>query len=200
MPSILLLLAAGIAARALVGVNPDDLIGESLLFPMVSLSVAVILFEGGLTLQLRELREFGAIVIRLVTIGVAIAWVLTAVLAWLLYGMDPRVATLTGAILVVTGPTVIAPATEAHPTCAAHCLRREMGRDRHRSNRSDLGGAHVQPLVGRTGGRCAHLQPARCSRCDAPFQDNCRGPGCCSGCCISAGSHDAELLDSGLST
>ena len=105
----MLLLAAGVAARLVGGVNPDELIGQDLLFPVVSLSVAIILFEGGLTLQLRELKQAGSMVFRLVTIGVIVSWVLTAVFAKWLFEMDLRIAALLGAVLVVTGPTVIAP-------------------------------------------------------------------------------------------
>ena len=109
LPSILLLLAAGVAARLFWDINPDELIGQELLFPVVSLSVAIILFEGGLTLQLHELKDAGVMVFRLVSIGVVVAWGLTTALAAGIFEMDLRVAALIGAILVVTGPTVIAP-------------------------------------------------------------------------------------------
>ena len=54
LPSILLLLAAGFLMRYFGGVNPDDMIGTGLLLPVVSLSVAIIMFEGGMTLQLLD--------------------------------------------------------------------------------------------------------------------------------------------------
>ncbi len=117
LPSILLLLAIGIGLGFFV--NPDELLGRvtqsdasvgpTLLFPIVSLAVAVILFEGGLTLRLSELKEAGTNVLRLCTIGVAVSWGLTALAAWLLLEMAPPLAVLIGALLVVTGPTVIAP-------------------------------------------------------------------------------------------
>ena len=109
LPSILLLLAFGFAARYFAGANPDAILGTDLLFPLVSLSVAVILFEGGLTLQLHELKESGGVVLRMVSVGVVVSWVLTAVAAKLLIGMSDSVAALVGAVLVVTGPTVIGP-------------------------------------------------------------------------------------------
>ncbi|MEZ5391491.1 MAG: cation:proton antiporter [Bryobacterales bacterium] len=70
LPSILLLLIVGLAAgKAGFGVlNPDDLFGN-LLAPFISISVAIILFEGGLSLDLRELREIGGVVRNLVTIA-----------------------------------------------------------------------------------------------------------------------------------
>jgi len=109
LPSILLLLLTGLLVGPLLGwVDPDALLGE-LLFPVVSLSVAVILFEGGLTLDIAELRTIGPAVLRLCTIGVACTWVLTALAAHLLAGMVWPLAILLGAILTVTGPTVVGP-------------------------------------------------------------------------------------------
>ena len=107
LPSILLLLGFGFAARWVA--DPDQLIGEKLLFPVVSLSVAVILFEGGLTLKFSELREAGGALSRLVTLGALISWALTAAAAWICLDFEPRMAVLLGAILIVTGPTVISP-------------------------------------------------------------------------------------------
>ncbi len=109
LPSILLLLATGFLCRYLFDLDPDAMLGRELLFPLVSLSVAVIMFEGGLTLQLHELKTSGTALIRLVTLGVLVSWVLTGLAAWLFMGMSPRVSALVGAILVVTGPTVIGP-------------------------------------------------------------------------------------------
>lgn len=117
LPSILLLLLVGfvagpVARELLPGtvleLDPDRLFGPALL-PMVSLSVAVILFEGGLTLNFRELRRTGGVVRNLVTIGTAATWVIAAAAACLLLGLEWRLAVLVGAILVVTGPTVITP-------------------------------------------------------------------------------------------
>lgn len=79
LPAILLLLLFGFAAGQFADL--DDLIGQDLLVPIVSLSVAVILFEGGLSLQLAELRETGLVVFRLVTVGIVVTWFLTATFA-----------------------------------------------------------------------------------------------------------------------
>ncbi|MEW6272335.1 MAG: cation:proton antiporter [Thermodesulfobacteriota bacterium] len=109
MPSILLLLATGLIAGPVTGwLHPDVLLGE-LLLPLVSLSVAVILYEGGLNLKLRELRDVGRAFFLLVTVGVAVSWVTGTLAAHWLLGFDWAVASLLGAILVVTGPTVIGP-------------------------------------------------------------------------------------------
>jgi NhaP-type Na+/H+ or K+/H+ antiporter len=113
--SILLLLLAGflagpVSARVLGWslVDTEELLGDALV-PFVSIAVALILYEGGLTLRLAELREARGPVWRLVTLGAAITWVLTALAAWLVLELSPRMSVLLGAVLVVTGPTVIVP-------------------------------------------------------------------------------------------
>jgi NhaP-type Na+/H+ or K+/H+ antiporter len=108
-PSIFLLLVVGFVAGPLTGViNPDVLMGDMLL-PFVSLSVAVILFEGGLTLDVKELKEIGGVVLALISVGVIITWVVGAFAAYYLLDLNLQVAILLAAILVVTGPTVIGP-------------------------------------------------------------------------------------------
>jgi NhaP-type Na+/H+ or K+/H+ antiporter len=86
---------------------PDKLFGD-LLLPLVSVSVAVILFEGGLSLRIAALREIG-VVRNLITIGLFVTWVIGTGAAHLFLGLDVGLAVLLGAILVVTGPTVIVP-------------------------------------------------------------------------------------------
>lgn len=109
LPTIFVLLIFGVIAGPVTGLfDPDRMFGD-LLMPLVSLCVAVILFEGGLTLQLRELRAVGRVVWLLITVGVLITWVLAAAAASLFLGFEARLAALLGAILVVTGPTVIMP-------------------------------------------------------------------------------------------
>lgn len=108
-PSILLLLAFGFVAGPATGLlDPDAMFGE-LLFPIVSISVGLILFEGGLSLRLRDLREIGVSLWNLVTLGALITWVLAAWSAHALLGLRTGPALLLGAILVVTGPTVVGP-------------------------------------------------------------------------------------------
>jgi len=116
MPSILLLLIIGFLAGPVWGaaaggrplIDPDAMLG-GLLFPVVSLSVAVILFEGGLTLRFHELRRVGGVVIAIVTVGALVTWAAAAAAAKNILGMPTDLAVLLGAILVVTGPTVIGP-------------------------------------------------------------------------------------------
>ncbi len=111
LPSILLLLTSGVAVGPIFGfVHPDQLFGD-LLVPIVSLSVAVILYEGGMTLRFRELykQQIPSVVFRIVTIGVLISWALGAATAHYIIGFRWVPSVLLGAILVVTGPTVIGP-------------------------------------------------------------------------------------------
>ncbi|HBQ53310.1 MAG TPA: sodium:proton antiporter, partial [Erythrobacter sp.] len=69
----------------------------------------LILFEGGLSLDFRELRHAGEGVWRLVLLGGPIAWVLGAFAAHSIGGLEWPVAILFAGILVVTGPTVVMP-------------------------------------------------------------------------------------------
>ena len=109
LPSILVLLLFGLVAGPFTGLlNPDAVFGE-LLFPVVSVSVAIILFEGGTSLRLQELKQVGRVVTTLVTLGAVVTWVLATAAAHYVLGVDLEPALLLGAILVVTGPTVIVP-------------------------------------------------------------------------------------------
>lgn len=109
LPAILLLLISGILAGPVFGVlDPDVLMGD-LLIPFISVSVAIILFEGGLSLRFSELKNVGGIIGNLVSIGVIVTWSVTAVSAHFLFNFGWELAILLGAILVVTGPTVIVP-------------------------------------------------------------------------------------------
>ena len=109
IPSILFLLTTGILAGPILGLlNPDILLGD-LLFPFISLSVAVILFEGSLTLKFSEIRGHGKIVSNLVTIGALITWAIVGYSTYHLLDLSMELAFLFGAIVVVTGPTVIIP-------------------------------------------------------------------------------------------
>lgn len=114
LPSILLLLAFGFGFGQITGVRIDDFLAPgdghtSPLLSAVGLFVAIILFEGGLTLKFRELRESGLPILRLCTVAVALSFGLTTVFMYKVLGYDLRLAALVGSILTVTGPTVIAP-------------------------------------------------------------------------------------------
>jgi NhaP-type Na+/H+ or K+/H+ antiporter len=109
LPSILLLLICGLVAGPISGYfNPDKLLGD-LLFPLVSLSVALILFEGGLSLRIDELPDIFGALGSLLTIGALVTWASIAAAARFVLRFDLPTSLLLGAILVVTGPTVVGP-------------------------------------------------------------------------------------------
>lgn len=109
LPAIVFLLIAGIILGPLTGwLNPEYLFGD-LLFPMVSLSVAIILFEGSLTLKFDEIRGLQKVVRNMLTIGVATTWATITVGTHYIIGFAWDLSLLFGALMVVTGPTVIVP-------------------------------------------------------------------------------------------
>jgi NhaP-type Na+/H+ or K+/H+ antiporter len=109
LPAILPLLVCGLVLGPALGVLDPDAIFGDLLFPIISLGVAVILFEGALTLNFKEIKEHGRMVTHLVTIGAFITWACIAPAAHFLLGFEWSIAMLFGALVVVTGPTVIVP-------------------------------------------------------------------------------------------
>ena len=113
LPAILFLLLTGILLGPALGLlDPDALFGE-LLFPLVSLGVAVILFEGSLGLRWSELRGVAPAVINLVSVGALISAGVLAAAAHYLVGLSWELALLFGALTCVTGPTVVAPMLRA---------------------------------------------------------------------------------------
>jgi NhaP-type Na+/H+ or K+/H+ antiporter len=109
LPSIVLLLAVGVV------LGPDGLgwvlphaLGDGL-FAVVSLAVAVILFEGGLNLELRRLRREGAAIRTLVTVGALVTAIGGTLAARLALGWSWDLALLFGTLVIVTGPTVVRP-------------------------------------------------------------------------------------------
>ncbi|MGB5166507.1 MAG: cation:proton antiporter [Woeseiaceae bacterium] len=119
LPSILFLLVTGIVLGPLLGwLNPDELFGD-LLTPLVSLAVAVILYEGSLTLKFSEIRGHGNVVRNLVTVGVLITWMSATFTVHYFLGWDLLLAALFGAVVTVSGPTVILPLIRSiRPTAA----------------------------------------------------------------------------------
>ena len=108
VPAIVLLLALGFGLGMVVG-PPEDYVGKEIVLPLVSLAVGVILFEGGLSLELREVKETRGVVTRLVTIGLLVTWAGGAWAAHWLMDFAWPMAILLGALLTVSGPTVILP-------------------------------------------------------------------------------------------
>ena len=109
LPSILFLLLLGILAGPVSGIlDPDAMFGP-ILFPMVSLGVALVLFEGGMTLRFRDLSGHGKLVFNMTTWGALLHWLLIWAGVHYLAGLPGDIAALLAALLVVTGPTVINP-------------------------------------------------------------------------------------------
>jgi NhaP-type Na+/H+ or K+/H+ antiporter len=109
VPVILPLLVTGFLVGPLFGlVNPDEILGD-LLAPAVSIAVGLILFEGGLSLRLREMEGQQRVLWLLVSVGVLVTWLIGAVITLIFTDLSQSMAVLTGSILVVSGPTVIGP-------------------------------------------------------------------------------------------
>jgi NhaP-type Na+/H+ or K+/H+ antiporter len=110
IPALIVMLPAGFIAGLLTSdVNPTRLLGPTFQ-PLVSLSVALILYDAGLGLDLRKLTgHTRTVVLRLIVIGVPLTWAVAALVAAPLLGMSRGAALELGAILVVSGPTVVIP-------------------------------------------------------------------------------------------
>ena len=108
LPGIVLLLPVGFAAGAATSdIDPNNLFGATFT-PLVDFAVGLILFEAGLHLRLRKQRLTG-VVLRLISVGVAITGVGVMLAVKAIFGLDWGVCALLGAILVVSGPTVVSP-------------------------------------------------------------------------------------------
>jgi NhaP-type Na+/H+ or K+/H+ antiporter len=109
IPAIVLLLALGFLVGPVLGLlHPSEDFGANLR-PLIGLAVAIVVFEGGLALDFRELRASGEGVLRLTAFALPVNFVLGTLAAHLIGGMMWGPASVFGAILVVTGPTVILP-------------------------------------------------------------------------------------------
>ena len=109
LPAILFLLLSGLFLGPVTGfIQPDRLFGD-MLFPMVSLGVALILFEGSLTLRFSEIKGLGSVVRNLVTFGAVLNAVIIASATHLFLSFSWELAFLFGALVSVTGPTVVVP-------------------------------------------------------------------------------------------
>lgn len=82
--------------------------GESL-FYFVSLAIAVVLFEGGLTLRKKDVSTVGPVILKLITIAVIITFIGSGFAAHFIFDLSWQISFLFAALVIVTGPTVIAP-------------------------------------------------------------------------------------------
>lgn len=108
LPAIVILIAAGLVLGPLTGVI-ELAMPQNELAELIGLGVAIILFEGGMDLKLGEFRRVGHGIGRLTIVGPPLAWLFGSLAAHYLAGLSWPVACVLGAILVVTGPTVILP-------------------------------------------------------------------------------------------
>ena len=110
IPAIIVLLPVGFAAGAATTVvNPDKIFGAAF-SPLVSLAVAIILFDGGLDLAIKGLAgDDRRVVRRLRGWGIPMTWVSAGFFGGLLLGLSWKAAIMLGAILIVSGPTVVTP-------------------------------------------------------------------------------------------
>lgn len=109
LPAILFLLITGIIAGPVTGLLDSNMMLGDLLFPFISLSVAMILFEGSLTLKFKDIAGLQQVVRRMIIFGVPVTWLITAVATRYALGLPWSISLLFGSIVVVTGPTVVIP-------------------------------------------------------------------------------------------
>lgn len=113
VPSIVLLLFAGIIAGPVTGlVDPEELLGDTL-DPAVSLLVGLLLFDSGMSLRWAQRPSDVDVVYRLVTFGLIVTWVVGAAASYLIFDLSLEAALLLGVLLVVSGPTVVGPIVKA---------------------------------------------------------------------------------------
>lgn len=82
--------------------------GQSL-FYFVSLAISIILFEGGLTLKMSEIKNVGPVITKLITLGSVVTFFGAAVAAHYIFNLSWEISYLFSGLIIVTGPTVITP-------------------------------------------------------------------------------------------
>lgn len=107
-PIVILLIGGVLAGPEGLAVVQPQALGDGL-GTIISLAVAIILFEGGLTLDLKGYRTASREIIGILTIGVLVTWLGTATLVKLAFGFDLAFCLLAASLVIVTGPTVIGP-------------------------------------------------------------------------------------------
>ncbi|KXV22181.1 cation:proton antiporter [Gluconobacter japonicus] len=109
LPAIVLLFTIGLLFGPGLGIlHPSETMGW-VFRPLVSLLVAIVVFEGGMALDIRQLREAGEGVARLTMLALPINWALGSLAAHYVAHLEWGTSMLFGAIIVVTGPTVVLP-------------------------------------------------------------------------------------------
>lgn len=109
LPAIIIMTVAGVLVGPVFGwIDPVVMLGD-LYSPLISFAVALILFEGSLGLEFREIREYRRVITRLVTVGVLLSFLATSLLLITIGDIHWLPAMTLGALFVVTGPTVVIP-------------------------------------------------------------------------------------------
>ena len=109
LPAIVLMLLAGLAVGPGFGLlDPSEQFGP-ILKPMIAIAVAIILFEGGMTLNFHSLSDAARGVRRLVVLGAPLGWLASTAALYFVAGLSLEASAVFGGIMIVTGPTVIAP-------------------------------------------------------------------------------------------
>ncbi|MFP7199596.1 sodium:proton antiporter [Lysinibacillus halotolerans] len=109
LPAIVIMSLVGLLVGPLLGLfNPQKSFGE-VFNPTIALAVAVVLFEGSLGLDLREIKGFRQSIFRISTLGAFIAWIIGSLAAHFIAGLSIDVAFVMGGLFIVTGPTMILP-------------------------------------------------------------------------------------------
>jgi len=109
IPGIVLLLVGGFALgpSGLALVNPEAL--GSGLTVIASISIGIILFEGGLTLDFKGYTEASSVIKRLLSVGVLTTWILSSLAVYFIFQASLSISFVCGSLIIVTGPTVIGP-------------------------------------------------------------------------------------------
>ncbi|MFT7580305.1 MAG: NhaP-type Na+/H+ or K+/H+ antiporter/mannitol [Myxococcota bacterium] len=109
MPSIVLLMVGGVLlGPEVIGLVHPESLGHGL-ETVIGLAVAVILFEGGLTLDVRGYARAPVTIRRMLSVGVVITWLGMALAVWGILDWPVSMSLLAGSLVIVTGPTVISP-------------------------------------------------------------------------------------------
>ena len=109
LPAVVVMSLVGLIVGPFLGLfNPQESFGD-IYNPIISLAVAIVLFEGSLSLDIREIKDSRKPIFRISTLGSFISWIAGSFAAHYLAGISLDVAFIIGGIFIVTGPTVIVP-------------------------------------------------------------------------------------------
>lgn len=108
-PSIVVMSVAGLLIGPILGlINPEEALGK-FYSPLISLAVAVVLFESSSGLNFREVKGISKSVFRIVTFGAFLSWIGGSLAAHYIAGLNLAISFIIGGLFIVTGPTVIIP-------------------------------------------------------------------------------------------